>query len=72
MTFLVMGSTKAAAMRQVLNPKRDTVVLSASMVEPSPGKLTWLLDREACFPASARALGCPAYRVYSRRRRMLA
>jgi 6-phosphogluconolactonase len=45
--FLVIGSTKAAAMRQVLYPERDSVVLPASMVEPSPGKLTWLLDREA-------------------------
>ena len=81
LTFLVMGSTQAAAMRQVLYSERDTVVLPASMVKPSPGKLTWLLDREAASlasahalggpAASAHALGGPAYRVYSRRRPML-
>ena len=70
-TFLVMGSTKATAMRQVLPPERDTVVLPASMVESSLGKLTWLLNREITSLASAHALGCPAYRVYSRRRPML-
>jgi 6-phosphogluconolactonase len=45
--FLVAGSMKATAVRQVLYPIADTMVLPASMVKPSDGKLTWLLDREA-------------------------
>ena len=45
--FLVAGSTKARALRQVLYPGAETTVLPASMVRPADGKLTWLLDREA-------------------------
>ena len=44
--FLVTGKAKAHALRQVLYPGAETMVLPASMVRPS-GKLTWLLDREA-------------------------
>ena len=45
--FLVVGSSKARALRQVLYPGAETMVLPASMVRPADGKLTWLLDREA-------------------------
>ena len=45
--FLVTGAMKAHAARQVLYPSPETIVLPASMVRPTDGKLTWLLDREA-------------------------
>ena len=45
--FLVTGISKAHALRQVLFPDAETMVLPASMVRPADGKLTWLLDREA-------------------------
>lgn len=45
--FLVVGSSKARALRQVLHPGAETTVLPASMVRPADGKLTWLLDRQA-------------------------
>ncbi|MCH7655014.1 MAG: 6-phosphogluconolactonase [Chloroflexi bacterium] len=45
--FLVTGTPKARALRQVLFPGAETMVLPASMVRPTDGKLTWLLDREA-------------------------
>ena len=45
--FLVTGKSKAPALRQVLFPNAETMVLPASMVRPADGKLTWLLDRGA-------------------------
>jgi 6-phosphogluconolactonase len=45
--FLVSGAEKAVAAYRVLYPQPDSVVLPASMVQPSNGKLTWLLDRDA-------------------------
>ena len=45
--FLVTGTTKAHALRQVLHPARAATSLPASMVRPADGRLTWLVDREA-------------------------
>ena len=45
--FLVTGSGKAQALRQVLKPQSDSIVLPASMVRPSDGELSWLVDEEA-------------------------
>ena len=41
--FLVSGETKAAALAQV----KAGEPLPASLVQPSHGQLTWLLDRDA-------------------------
>ena len=45
--FLVTGTNKAHALRQVLYPEQETAALPASMVQPADGTLTWLVDREA-------------------------
>jgi 6-phosphogluconolactonase len=45
--FLVAGATKAYAVKQNLDPSRDALVPPAGLVQPTNGKLTWLLDRDA-------------------------
>jgi 6-phosphogluconolactonase len=45
--FIVTGADKAQAVRQSLEPKPETIVLPASLVRPTQGKLVWLLDADA-------------------------
>lgn len=45
--FLVTGGEKAQAVRQVLAPEPETIVLPASLVRPASGRLLWFLDRAA-------------------------
>jgi 6-phosphogluconolactonase len=44
--FLVSGATKTVSAYRVLYPQPDSIVMPASMVQPSNRKLTWLLDRD--------------------------
>ena len=45
--FLVTGTEKARALRQVLSPQPETVVLPGSMVRPTSGNITWMVDQDA-------------------------
>ncbi|MEX2599936.1 MAG: 6-phosphogluconolactonase [Dehalococcoidia bacterium] len=45
--FIVAGESKAPAVRQVLEPQPETMVLPASLVRPRNGESTWLLDDAA-------------------------
>lgn len=45
--FMVMGEDKAAALASVFDPMSDPDEFPAKMVEPSNGKLIWLVGREA-------------------------
>jgi 6-phosphogluconolactonase len=44
---LVSGAGKAAAVRDVLQPRPETPVLPGRLVHPDQGRLLWLLDRAA-------------------------
>jgi 6-phosphogluconolactonase len=45
--FLVAGAAKAAVVREVLQGPRDPRRLPAQLIQPEPGELHWLLDKEA-------------------------
>ena len=45
--FLVTGPTKAQALRRVLRLQTSGATLPAALVQPTDGRLTWLVDREA-------------------------
>lgn len=45
--FIVAGSGKAAAVRDVLNADPDPVLRPAQVVRPSDGMVVWMLDRLA-------------------------
>lgn len=51
---IVAGAGKAAAVRDVLQPRSETPVLPGRLVQPDHGRLLWLLDR-----AAASELGEP-------------
>ncbi|MEE8518167.1 MAG: 6-phosphogluconolactonase [Dehalococcoidia bacterium] len=45
--FLVTGGGKAVAAKRVLYPQPESVALPASLVSPTSGTLTWLMDKDA-------------------------
>jgi 6-phosphogluconolactonase len=45
--FLVAGAGKATTVRQVLDSSPDAAPLPAQLVQPTDGRLTWLLDAAA-------------------------
>ncbi len=45
--FLVAGAAKSQALREVLQGSRDSQRLPAQLIDPEPGELYWLVDREA-------------------------
>ena len=45
--FLVAGEEKAAAVRSVLQPAPGDTALPARLVDPTNGRLVWMLDRAA-------------------------
>ena len=48
--FLVSGSRKAQILREVLHGAYQPDVWPAQLVQPAPGRLTWLVDRAASQP----------------------
>jgi 6-phosphogluconolactonase len=50
--FMVAGSDKAAAVRDVLEGPPDAERLPAQLIRPTSGSLTWLLDRAAAAALS--------------------
>lgn len=54
--FLVSGSSKASAVKEVLSKDRRTRNLPASLVRPSRGTVEWLIDRAAAAKLLERAL----------------
>jgi 6-phosphogluconolactonase len=45
--FLVSGAEKAQPLRVVLEGEKQTVLLPAQLIEPTHGKLLWLVDQAA-------------------------
>lgn len=50
--FLVSGSAKAAALKAVLEGAREPRRLPAQLIQPSRGRLLWLVDRAAAASLS--------------------
>jgi 6-phosphogluconolactonase len=46
-TFLVTGQKKSETLRRVLNGPRQPEVLPAQLIQPTSGRLTWLVDEAA-------------------------
>lgn len=45
--FLVTGGAKAPAVKEVLEGERDPQRVPAQLIEPTQGRVVWLLDRDA-------------------------
>jgi 6-phosphogluconolactonase len=58
--FIVAGSTKAAALSEVLEDGEKKEGLPAGLIHPAHGNVTWLIDQEAA--AKLRGLGLPRRR----------
>jgi 6-phosphogluconolactonase len=52
--FLVTGSNKANALRDVLTAPNNPLWLPAQRIKPSQGEITWLVDAEAASVAGHR------------------